>query len=204
MQTKDRSERLVARGWLLAVATGLLFAGSCSGTQPLWYRTCGQPICQPDAGAVDSGLAQCTSQQVGQVCVTVGQECDPGVGCGVLLECANSDPTKNGCPISRRSAKRDIEYLTPAELEKEAQEVLAIPLARYRYRDEVVSRAPHLGFIIDDVGPQECVDWEAGRVDLYGYTSMAVAALQRQEVEIRELRARVREVERKASVDGVR
>jgi len=181
----------------VAALVGPVLALSCSSSQPLWYHTCGEPVCF-DAGAVDSGLASCTSQDVaGEVCATVGQECDPGVGCGVLLECATSDPTKPGCPISRRSAKQDIAYLTPAELEVEAREVLAIPLARYRYRTEAAARAPHLGFIIDDVGPQACVDWGVGTVDLYGYTSMAVAALQMQEKEIRELRARVRELERR-------
>jgi hypothetical protein len=184
--------------WFGASIALPLFVACSSSSPPVWYHTCGEPLCIEDAGAMDSGIAQCTSQQVGEVCSgMVGQECDPGVGCGVRLECADSDPTKNGCPISRRSAKQDIVYLTPAELEKEAREVLDIPLARYRYRTESVERAPHLGFIIDDVGPRECVDWRAGTVDLYGYTSMAVAALQTQQREIEELRARVRELELK-------
>jgi hypothetical protein len=186
---------------LRSLLTVLLFAGCSSSPSLQWYRTCGWPICFLDAGVFDAGVPDCSSQEVvGRSCLDAGETCNPGLGCGVLLECADTDPTHGGmCPISRRSVKQDIEYLTPSEIQREAKELLAIPLARYRYRDESQAREPHLGFIIDDIGPQECVDWQAKTVDLYGYTSMAVAALQAQQTEIEELRARLSELEAKSS-----
>jgi hypothetical protein len=155
----------------------------------LWYHTCGEPVCIEDAGVTDSGVPACTSQQVGQACMTVGQECDPGVGCGVVLECATSDPTKPGCPISRRSAKRDIEYLSAEDRLAETRELLSMRLVRYRDPGQSADEAQRLGFI----------GGSAPASDLYGYTSMAVAALQSQQAEIQELRARLKELEAKAA-----
>ena len=48
------------------------------------------------------------------------------------------------------------------------------------------------GFIIDDVVPSPAVQQSGERVDMYGYQTMAVAALQ---VQARELAALRREVE---------
>jgi hypothetical protein len=188
---------IVPRSLLIAI----LLAGCSSSPSLQWYRTCGWPVCFLDAGFFDAGVSDCTSQEaVGNSCPDAGTTCNPGLGCGVLLECADTDPTHGGnCPISRRSAKQDIEYLTPLEIQQEAKELLAIPLTRYRYLDEPRARAAHLGFIIDDVGPQECVNWPAKTVDLYGYTSMAVAALQAQQAEIQELQKRLSELEAKTT-----
>ena len=47
----------------------------------------------------------------------------------------------------------------------------------------------HLGFLIDGHESLACVDPERDQVDLYGYASMAVAALQVQAREIEQLRA---------------
>jgi len=47
------------------------------------------------------------------------------------------------------------------------------------------------GFVIDDIEPSEAVDTGREMVDLYGYTSMAVAALQTQ---VRDIEALKREV----------
>jgi hypothetical protein len=171
--------------------------GPCPGTAQ-WYRTCGYPLCPADAGIADAGSPCDSAQQVGNRCDTLGQQCNPGLGCGVMLVCATSDPTKGGCPISRRAAKNDISYLTAPELDAAAHKALAVPLAHFRYRDEVTSRGPHLGFIIEDVGPIEGVDLPSGTVDLYGYTSLVLAAVQVQAREIEQLQARVRDLERQA------
>jgi hypothetical protein len=168
--------------------------GPCPGT-PQWYRTCGYPLCTADAGTADAGSPCDSGQQVGKQCDTLGQQCDPGIGCGIVLVCATSDPTKGGCPISRRSAKNDIRYLTAPELEEAANKALAVPLAHFRYKDEAISRGPHLGFIIEDVGSIEGVDAPSGTVDLYGYTSLVLAAVQLQAHEIERLQARVRQLE---------
>src|SRR5439155_22412171 len=49
----------------------------------------------------------------------------------------------------------------------------------------------HLGFIIDAVGASPAVAADGGHVDLYGYTSMAVGAIQAQQ---RRIDALTREV----------
>ena len=49
--------------------------------------------------------------------------------------------------------------------------------------------ASHLGFIIDDVAPTPSVGASGERVNLYGYTSMAVAALQVQAAQLQTQKA---------------
>ena len=58
-----------------------------------------------------------------------------------------------------------------------------------RYRTESADAPARLGFLIDDVGAAACVQATGQRVDLYGYTSMTVAAVQVQAGEIAQLRA---------------
>jgi hypothetical protein len=107
--------------------------------------------------------------------------------------CASSDPTNGGaCPRSRARFKSDIEYLGAEERSKLAADVQAIPLVRYRYKD--APERHHLGFIIEDVEPSPGVDSEHDRVDLYGYASMLVAALQEQQREIETLRLELKEL----------
>ena len=112
--------------------------------------------------------------------------CDPGLGCRVNLVCAKSDPTTapGGCPISRARYKQDIRYLSPAELSAIAGRLLDTPLAEWRYRADL-SDTTQLGFIIEDVGPSPSVSGD--HVNLYGYASMAVAALKVQSEQLRAL-----------------
>jgi hypothetical protein len=113
---------------------------------------------------------------VGAVCTSKGKLCDPGLGCSVNLVCDSSDPTMGvgGCPISRARYKDDIHYLTEGEVSAVAEQLLATPLATFRYKSDAVGH-DQVGFIIDDVEPSPSVDGD--HVNLYGYTSMAVAAL---------------------------
>ena len=167
-----------------------------------WYRTCGDPVCGP---ALDAGTAQadCSASLEGSECDQPGSQCDPGLGCGVQLLCSDADPTMGpgGCPRSRAHFKQDVSYLGPQELQHFAQQALHIPLATYRYRADPSGRT-HLGFIMEDVEPSVCADSDRGRVDLYGYTSMALAALKLQDQqlktmaqELEALRARLAELE---------
>jgi hypothetical protein len=165
-----------------------------------WFLTCGFPVCGGPTQPIDAGVAACTTQKAGDPCTSAGVTCDPHGSCGEKLMCTDHDPRMQpgGCPISRARFKQDIEYLGEAELKRYAEQVLDIPLATYRYRDDPSSRQ-QLGFIIEDVEPSLSVDDARDRVDLYGYTSMAVAALkvQGQELEalrqeLRVLRARIR------------
>ena len=183
---------------LLAILACCAACGSGMGTatQPdaggqgmaVWWHTCGLPACPPpDAGIPDSGLRSCSSQLTGSACSPVGDECDPQLGCGVYLLCSTTDPTQQygGCPVSRMRYKKDIRYLSQEELRATARDLLALPLADFRYREG--DGRKHLGFMIDGHESLACVDGD--RVDLYGYASMAVAAVQVQAAEIAELRA---------------
>jgi hypothetical protein len=101
---------------------------------------------------------------------------------------------------SRRSVKDEITYVDDAERAALANEALAIPLATYRYKREPEGARRHLGFIIDDQpATSPAVDAQREHVDLYGYATMLLAATQEQDKEIRDLRARLDAVERRAA-----
>jgi len=169
--------------------------GGVSGTLK-WYATCGPPVCHvpvPGSGGTSSGLPPCTTTEVaGADCSNAGAECDTGAACSGPLMCTTSDPTTLGCPKSRAQYKTDVEYLSTAECEKLADDLQSIPLVRYRYEDG--PEREHLGFIIEDVEPSLSVDAKNDRVDLYGYTSMAVAAIQEQHREIEVLKREIEEL----------
>jgi hypothetical protein len=174
--------------------------GAGGGAGLKWYETCGEPVCRPapgDAGA-PSGTARCTTEKAGAACTTKGAMCDPGSGCGVLLRCTDSDPRMQpgGCPISRKAYKTDVHYLEGTDLAALEQQIRALRLARYRYRD--APERQRLGFMIDDVPDSPAVDEPRDMIDVYAYTSMVVATVQRQaarldaqEREIGRLRAEV-------------
>jgi hypothetical protein len=154
-----------------------------------WYYTCGDPVCH---GYTPSGVPLCTGQAAGDPCSLGGDTCDPQDGCNRLLVCATSDPTQQpgGCPISRRDAKRDVEYLDPDALRRLHDDLLDVKLATWAYRwQPAVQR---LGFIIEDLpAASPSIDTERDMVDLYGYASMAVAGLQVQAQQIADLRAEI-------------
>lgn len=166
-------------------------SGSDAGTvtKLSWYTTCGDSVCR---GWRNKGVPLCTTQHPGNPCAVEGQECDPQSPCNELLVCASKDPKQHagGCPISRAKFKEEIEPVTSGELRRYHDELLALPLATYRYREAVDSRR-HLGFIIDGNESLICVQPERDRVDVYGYASMAVAALKVQAEQISELRREV-------------
>jgi hypothetical protein len=101
------------------------------------------------------------------------------------------------CPISSRQHKDDIRYVNAEELQQLAEEVRRVKLARYHYKADT-NKTPQLGFIIEDRPNSPAVEPDRDRVDLYGYTSMAVAALQvqnkRLEAQQQQLEAMQREI----------
>jgi hypothetical protein len=104
------------------------------------------------------------------------------------------------CPISTVKVKRDIRYLTAAELAAVSAEVQAIPLAHWQYTDPSLGRGEKLGFIIEDLpSATPAVDRDRLMVDLYGYTSMLVADAQAREKQMQALEARLEQLERAAS-----
>lgn len=180
----------------------LMMLAACDGGGPTsqdmatttlrWYTTCGDPAC---SGHRDTGRPRCTTEVEGAPCTMANQECDPVHMCNRLLRCTDRDPKMQpgGCPISRRRFKEDVAYLTPEELLRKHEEVRQLRLATYRYRGADPSSPRRLGFMIDDHPQSAAVDPERDMVDLYGYTSMVVAALQ---VQAQKIEALEREVAR--------
>jgi hypothetical protein len=97
---------------------------------------------------------------------------------------ANGGP----CPVSTRRAKKDIVYLAETDRKRIADDLARFKLATYEYRDPALAGKRHLGFIIEDVPGSPAVDRDGNMVDLYGYTSMLVAAVQAQGKEIEQLK----------------
>jgi hypothetical protein len=172
-----------------------VFAAACGqepSPPPRLYFTCGDPVCR--GYTAPAGVPRCTTPQgEGAACPAVGATCDPVDECNRLLVCAREDPAAGpgGCPISRAAFKKDVRYLDDRDLDRQHAAVLRLPLATWRYRSDGEGTPSRLGFLIDDVGAAACVDRSGGRVDLYGYTSMTVAAVQVQAREIAELRREV-------------
>jgi hypothetical protein len=156
------------------------------------YYTCGDPVC---SGHVpQDSLSNCSSEMPGDTCAAQGPVCDPVDDCNRVLTCAESDPTAGpgGCPISRRKYKRDIHYLDEAELARYREELVQMKLATWRYRHD--AEREHLGFIIDDNESSVAIDASGEIVDLYGYTSLAVATIQLQARQIERLERDVAEL----------
>ncbi len=180
---------------LSAVATPMQFT-NCGGdddddtTTYTWYYTCGDPVCSgytPPAG----DIPLCTDQQEGDPCYVEGDMCDPQSDCNALMVCAAEDPKADGCPISRKAYKHDIEYLDASAKARYHDALMEMKLATYHYNGEPDTAPPRLGFIIDDNENSPAVLPSKERVDLYGYTSMTVAAVQVQARQIADLQREV-------------
>jgi hypothetical protein len=102
----------------------------------------------------------------------------------------------NVCPVSQRKHKKDIAYLSDSERQTLNDELMSFRIASYHYKSEGSEDRKQLGFIIDDVAPSAAVMASGERVDMYGYQTMAVAALQTQAKELGELRKQVEDLQR--------
>jgi hypothetical protein len=160
--------------------------------------SCGDPVCGISSDPFDSpSVTNCgASQRLGATCETEGERCDGVAECGATLICSKSDPTMGpvGCPISSARFKQDISYLGERELRDYHDQLMRLPLASYEYK-HAAGAGPQLGFIIEDIEPSVAVSGD--HVNMYGYLSMAVAAIKVQqqriealEREVRRLRAR--------------
>jgi hypothetical protein len=155
-----------------------------------WFTSCGDPVCGGYSGPFP-GVPACGGNQEGQACATEGATCDFQSSCNAVLVCAKQDPKQQpgGCPISRARFKRDIAYLDAAKLEHYYEDLGELKLATWRYR-EASDQRTHLGLILEDAEPGAVwADPAHDRVDLYGYTSLAIAGVQAQAREIEELQA---------------
>ena len=106
------------------------------------------------------------------------------------------------CPISQRQHKKDISYLSETDRQRLNDELMSFRLATYRYKSEAPSEREHLGFIIDDVAPSAAVLQSGERVDMYGYQTMAVAALQVQARELATLRRELDDLKRTCAANA--
>jgi hypothetical protein len=155
-----------------------------------WYATCGDPSCAGYQGPTE-GLATCTDQAEGASCEAEGAECDLENDCNQRMLCTTEDPkaSEYGCPQSRAAVKTAIAYLDPDAREQARAQLLQTRLATWRYTWESPEHKPHLGFLIDDQPGSAAVHADGARVDLYGYTSLTVAAVQAQDAELQQLRS---------------
>ena len=163
---------------------------SCAG-DPTWH--CAAP--NADA-ACPAGIPL-----LGSACATDGKTCTYACGTGNARTCKQGAwYTANGgpCPVSSRRAKKDILYLGPTDRQHIADDLARFKLATYEYRDPALAGKRHLGFIIEDVPGSPAVDRDGNMVDLYGYASMLVAAVQAQGEEIAKLKAELLRMKRQA------
>jgi hypothetical protein len=154
---------------------------SCTG-DPTWH--CAAPNADTTCPA---GIPL-----LGSACPTDGKTCTYACGTGNARTCKQGAwYTANGgaCPVSSRRAKKEIVYLGPSERQRLAEDLARFKLATYEYRDPALAGKRHLGFIIEDVPGSPAVDRDGNMVDLYGYASMLVAAVQAQGEEIAKLKA---------------
>ena len=162
--------------------------GACCGTgccaSGEWCDTTGAvPTCRCNAGAA---------------CGT-GEYCSSPVGGGPIcgVRCCGGDA--GTCPVSRRMYKRDIERLDDDALGRIYDELRKIQLTTYQYKSDPATSPRRLGFIIDDTKTPYPINADGTSVNLYGYVSMAVAAIQIQSREIEALRAEVEQLRRERS-----
>jgi Chaperone of endosialidase len=168
------------------------------------------PDCKPDAGVTltccdtskttwgcFAGPAFCTAPRprVGAACTSEGASCaiDEAVECGqTVMQCQKGvwDLANTTCPASSARVKKDIAYVDDAQAEALRAQLMSVRLASYKYK--AGDDATHLGFLIEDMPEgSPAVLPSRDRVDLYGYTSMTVATLQRQQKELDALKADV-------------
>jgi hypothetical protein len=153
--------------------------------------------------------------EAGSFCYAAGEvfsgatpECRPApgsplncgaIGCAWDCKCESVPLAECACAYltSTARAKQDIAYVDASTEARLHDELMAVRLATYRYRPGVTGEdGVHLGFIIEDMPDDSpAVLPSRERVDIYGYLSMAVAALKVQERELEDLRDRVARLE---------
>jgi hypothetical protein len=200
--TQAGAASLPRAGTAAAAAGG---GGNAAGPKQLhWYMSCGDPMCRLDDKPFDDpNISNCTTQKLGDVCSGAGDQCDGVAQCGAKLICAAADPSTQfgGCPMSRARFKEQIEYLTEEQRRAFRDQLLRIPLASYRYK-HAPEAGPQLGFVIEDIEPSNAVSGD--HVNMYGYLSMAVAAIQEQQHQIAELEREVAVLRARVEVRGGR
>ncbi len=170
-----------------------------------WFETCGAPVCQGSPWKPTPGVPECTKgEKLGDPCQAADDMCDNKDSCKAFLVCATKDPKQGpgGCPISRRSFKTEIQYLSRSDEDRYARELQNLRLSTWVYRQG--DDRKRLGIILEDSPTSIAVDNGRDRVDLYSYVSLAVAALKVQRREIHELRREVKLLRDRANPANLR
>ena len=159
---------------------------------------CGSGCCASGEWCDTSGTVPTCKCNAGAACVA-GEYCSSPVGGGPICgtRCCGGDA--GTCPVSRRMYKRDIERLDDEALGRIYDELRKIQLTTYQYKSDPAASPRRLGFIIDDTKTPYPINADGTSVNLYGYVSMAVAAIQTQSREIEALRAEVEQLRREHS-----
>jgi len=177
---------------LICTCTNCMLVGSvlACGTADTWQ--CGSPHPDPKCPAAKPRL--------GSSCVNAGQVCHyecGGEGARLCQQGVWFTTQGQGCPVSNRAVKKDIVYLTDESRRRIADELLGIRLATYEYIDPAKAGHRHLGFVIEDLpAASPAVAPNRMLVDLYGYTSMLLAATQTQAKTLARLQAEVADLKR--------
>jgi hypothetical protein len=180
-----------------------------SATEPAWVTmSCPSGGCPTSTTCVHATIAA-GLPELG--CAPVPTVCDSAPSCACMsCVCGTNSTCQDGTAldpgvicdtqtVSSRTVKADIAYVEADERAALAQQALAIPLARYRYKTEPKDARHRLGFIIEDQpNPSPAVLADRMHVDEYGYTSMLLATVQQQAKELAELRERIDRLERSA------
>lgn len=163
--------------------------GGCGGS-PTWQ-------CDRQPPAVGCPAA---SPRFGDVCSQEGLNCEYGCNSPNGAVTCRSGVWQRGsfdnCPMSTRALKRDIEYVSATEADALAAQVRATRLATYEYTIPSMAGRRRLGFILENQPASFAADPERSQVDLYGYTSLLVAAVQSQARQIETLQRQVEDLQR--------
>ncbi len=192
-----RTADLLRPAFVVSVAAFVAAVAGCSSADPEPEEK--KPVESESAFSpgTSSGSSGCGGSSSGGV--PCGNTfCGPGQQCcsGMPLLTPTCFDEQYGCPRSQRKVKKDINYLSETEKKGLNDELLGFRLATYRYKTENAEHPTHLGFIIDDIAPSPAVQPSGERVDMYGYVTMSVAALQVQATQIAELRRQVEQLQR--------
>jgi hypothetical protein len=149
-------------------------------------QTPGCPAARPNAGLA---------------CTSAGLFCDYGCENNASRKCTDGAWTPassfGGCPQSTAEVKERIRYLSETDRASVAEQTRAIKLSTWHYKDPAIATRERLGYILEDAPGLPSSDMARKEVDLYGYTSMVLALAQEQDRELRELRAKVNELDKR-------
>ena len=164
-------------------------------SQLCWDGSTAGPTCVEKGGKCGWEITTCPAPPPELVCgknvCSKGQTCCEGMPLPQPT-CINGTM----CPISQRKHKKDISYLSQEESQRLSDELMSFRIATYHYKSESETDRKQLGFIIDDVAPSSAVMASGERVDMYGYQTMAVAALQAQARDLADMKRQVEELKR--------